>query len=117
MKSIRSVITGTGVFIPKQVKTNRDFTVHNFYSENQEPITQDPAIVVEKFRAITGISERRYTDESADTSDMAAIAAKAAIDDSGVDPETLDQIIVAHNFGNVQKHTIQTDIYPHWRHV
>ncbi|MEG9512137.1 hypothetical protein LZ318_00040, partial [Saccharopolyspora indica] len=30
----------------------------------------------------------------------------------GIDPETLDQIIVAHNFGNVIKHTIQTDILP-----
>jgi 3-oxoacyl-[acyl-carrier-protein] synthase-3 len=45
-------------------------------------------------------------------SDIATIAAQAAIEDSGVDPETLDQIIVAHNFGNVVKHTIQTDAVP-----
>jgi 3-oxoacyl-[acyl-carrier-protein] synthase-3 len=37
---------------------------------------------------------------------------KIAIAQSGIDPETLDQIIVAHNFGNVTKHTIQTDILP-----
>jgi 3-oxoacyl-[acyl-carrier-protein] synthase-3 len=45
-------------------------------------------------------------------SDIGAIAARAAIHDSGIDPETLDQLIVAHNFGNVVKHTIQTDAVP-----
>ena len=43
---------------------------------------------------------------------MATIAARRAIEDSGIDPETLDQIIVAHNFGNVLKNTIQTDALP-----
>ena len=43
---------------------------------------------------------------------MAAIAAQRAIEDAGCDPETIDQIIVAHNFGNVIKHTIQTDAMP-----
>jgi 3-oxoacyl-[acyl-carrier-protein] synthase-3 len=47
-----------------------------------------------------------------DSSDMAAIAAQRAIDDAGCDPETIDQIILAHNFGNVIKHTIQTDAMP-----
>lgn len=112
MPPIRAVITGTGVYIPHLVKTNRDFTVHNFYSEDHHPITQPPAIVVEKFRAITGICERRYTDEHVNTSDMAALAGHDAIADSGIDAETLDQLIVAHNFGDVQKHTIQTDIIP-----
>jgi 3-oxoacyl-[acyl-carrier-protein] synthase-3 len=46
------------------------------------------------------------------SSDMAVIAAKRAIEDSGIDAETLDQIILAHNFGNVVKHTIQTDVLP-----
>jgi 3-oxoacyl-[acyl-carrier-protein] synthase-3 len=43
---------------------------------------------------------------------MGLIAAKHAIDDAGIDPETIDQIIVAHNFGNVLKNTIQTDAVP-----
>jgi 3-oxoacyl-[acyl-carrier-protein] synthase-3 len=43
---------------------------------------------------------------------MAAIAAQRAIEDAGCDPETIDQIILAHNFGNVIKHTIQTDAMP-----
>lgn len=46
------------------------------------------------------------------TSDIATIAAKKAIEDAKIDPETLDYIIFAHNFGNVKKGAIQTDILP-----
>jgi 3-oxoacyl-[acyl-carrier-protein] synthase III len=112
MALIKSVITGTGSYIPTVIKTNRDFTVHNFYAENNTKIATDPQEVVEKFKQITGIEERRYADSDMDSSDMAAIAAQLAIEDARCDPETLDQIIVAHNFGNVIKHTIQTDVLP-----
>ncbi len=112
MQAISSVITGTGSFIPPEIKTNRDFAIHNFYAEDHKPIETAPEIIVEKFRQITGIEERRYAPANMDSSDMAAIAAKKAIDDAGCDPETIDQIIVAHNFGNVIKHTIQIDVLP-----
>ena len=112
MKLSRTVITGTGCYIPTEIKSNRDFTVHNFYAEDNEKITTDPAEVVEKFREITGIEERRYASTELNTSDIAIISAKKAIEDSGVDPETIDQVIMAHNFGNVLKHTIQTDVLP-----
>lgn len=46
------------------------------------------------------------------SSDLGAISAKLAIEDAGIDPETLDQIIVAQNFGDVKKGTIQTDNVP-----
>ena len=108
----RTVITGSGSYIPTEVVTNRDFTVHNFYAEDSVRIETAPQEVVEKFRQITGIAERRYTRADLNTSDIGAIAAKKAIEDSGIDPETLDQIIIAHNFGNVIKHTIQTDAVP-----
>jgi 3-oxoacyl-[acyl-carrier-protein] synthase-3 len=68
--------------------------------------------VVNKFKDITGIEERRYADEDVNASDMATLAAREAIANSGIDPETIDQVIVAHNFGNVLKHTIQTDVLP-----
>jgi 3-oxoacyl-[acyl-carrier-protein] synthase-3 len=108
----RTIITGTGSYIPTEVVSNRDFTVHNFYAEDHQRIETAPQEVVEKFRQITGIAERRYASPHLNASDIATIAAQAAIEDSGVDPETLDQIIVAHNFGNVVKHTIQTDAVP-----
>jgi 3-oxoacyl-[acyl-carrier-protein] synthase-3 len=109
---MKSVITGTGCYIPPQIKTNRDFTAHNFYGEDFLPIPQDPTVVVEKFKGITGIEERRYALPEINASDMATYAAKLAIESSKVNVEELDQIIVAHNFGNVVKHTIQTDVLP-----
>ena len=109
---IRTVITGTGSFIPPEVKTNRDFTAHNFYAEDSKPIETAPALVAEKFRQITGIEERRYAPSGMESSDLAAMAAMAAIQDAQCDPETIDQIIVAHNFGNVMKHSIQTEQLP-----
>jgi len=107
-----TVITGTGCYIPDFVKTNRDFTGHNFYAEDNTALDIESHIIVEKFKKITGIEERRYAPSYIESSDMAAIAAQKAIEDAGCDPETIDQIIVAHNFGNVTKHTIQTDAMP-----
>ncbi len=109
---MKTVITGSGCYIPPVIKTNRDFTVHDFYGENEDRITTPPQEVVDKFQEITGIEERRYAAEEMNSSDMAIMAAKAAIEDSGINPEELDQIILAHNFGNVIKHTIQTDVLP-----
>ncbi|MEO6611961.1 MAG: 3-oxoacyl-ACP synthase III family protein [Chitinophagaceae bacterium] len=110
--SVKTVITGTGCYIPGMVKSNRDFTVHNFYGEDNQRIDTAPQEVVDKFRDITGIDERRYADDEINASGMAIEAARLAIKDSGIDPEELDQIIVAQNFGDVMKHTIQTDTIP-----
>ncbi|MGB0425180.1 MAG: 3-oxoacyl-ACP synthase III family protein, partial [Flavobacteriales bacterium] len=68
--------------------------------------------IAEKFKAITGIQERRYVDDNLVASDIGAAAARLAIEDAGVDMETIDQVIVAHNFGDVKANTIQTDILP-----
>jgi 3-oxoacyl-[acyl-carrier-protein] synthase-3 len=108
----RSVITGTGAYIPPAIQTNNAFAQHIFYSDENKPLATPPQEVVEKFKQITGIAERRYTTDDLNASDIAAIAAQNAIEDSGIDPETLDQVIVAHNFGNVLKNTIQTDAVP-----
>jgi 3-oxoacyl-[acyl-carrier-protein] synthase-3 len=108
----RSVITGTGSFIPPDIKSNRDFTIHNFYSDQHNRIETAPQEVVDKFQAITGIAERRYAAPEMNCSGMAVMASRQAIEDSGIDPETIDQIIFAHNFGDVVKHSIQTDAVP-----
>ena len=107
-----TIITGTGSYIPSVVKTNQSFVNNSFYAENGELIATPNEEIVEKFKDITGIAERRYADANENTSDMATKAAILAIKDSGVDPETIDQIIVAHNFGNVLDGTIQTDAIP-----
>jgi len=112
MSNLKTVITGSGSYIPPSIKKNTDFTNHHFFTENGEAIETPSAEIVEKFKDITGIEERRYTSSDVNASDMATIAAKKAIEDAALDPETLDQIIVAHNFGNVLDKTIQTDVLP-----
>ena len=107
-----TIITGTGSYIPSIVKTNQSFVNNSFYAENGELIATPSEEIVEKFKDITGIAERRYADANENTSEMASKAAVLAIKDAGIDPETIDQIIVAHNFGNVLAGTIQTDAIP-----
>jgi 3-oxoacyl-[acyl-carrier-protein] synthase-3 len=108
----RSVITGTGSYIPTEIKTNAQFITQKFYTEEREAIKIDPGIIVEKFEKITGIAERRYASDGLNTSDIATIAAIEAIKHSGIDAESLDLIIIAQNFGDVVKHTIQSDAVP-----
>ena len=103
-------ITGSGCYIPTEVVTNSDFTKHVFLNDDGTPFPLPNEVITEKFYDITGIEERRYVTDNLLTSDIATIAAKKAIEKAGIDPETLDYIIFAHNFGNVKKGAIQTDI-------
>ena len=107
-----SVITGTGCYIPPVVIKNSDFVSGKFYTENNLPINVPMPDVIEKFRLITGIKERRYAPEDVSASHMAAQAAQLAIADAGIDAEKIDQIIVAHNYGDIQHLTVQTDTVP-----
>jgi 3-oxoacyl-[acyl-carrier-protein] synthase-3 len=88
------------------------FAENTFYGEDGELIKTPNAEIVEKFKDITGIYERRYAEENMNTSQMASKAAELAIQDAAIDRETIDQIIVAHNFGDVLPGTIQTDTIP-----
>jgi 3-oxoacyl-[acyl-carrier-protein] synthase-3 len=110
--SIRTVISGTGCYIPEVIKTNQDFIKQDFYADDAQLITTPSQEIVDKFQGITGIEERRYACDDMNSSDMATIAARLAIQESGIDPEELDQVILAQNFGNVIKNTIQTDVLP-----
>ncbi|WP_293890115.1 3-oxoacyl-ACP synthase III family protein [Flavobacterium sp.] len=105
-------ITGSGCYIPTEIVSNKDFAAHVFLNDDGTPFPHPNDIVAEKFLEITGIQERRYVTDDLQTSDIAFIAAKRAIEDSKIDPETLDYIIFAHNFGNVKKGAIQTDLVP-----
>lgn len=112
MNQIKTIITGTGSFIPSHVKLNRDFASDSFFDDHQAPITTATLEIIDKFQKITGINERRYAEDDQRASGMAAIAASRAIADAGIDAETIDQIIVAHNFGDVTKDSIQSDAVP-----
>ena len=68
--------------------------------------------IIKKFEQITSITERRYVTDDLVTSDIAFYAATDAIESSGIDKETLDYIIVAHNFGDVKANTGRSDFVP-----
>ena len=105
-------ITGTGSYIPKEITSNKDFENHDFYNEDGTSFTHQNDVIIEKFKAITGISERRYAQQKYSTSDIASFAAQKAIDYAKIDPETLDYIIVAHNYGDVKYGSNQSDTVP-----
>jgi len=94
-----SIITGTGSYIPTVNIDNTFFLGHTFYGadgKNEKSNTE----IVQKFKEITCIKERRYVTDDLNTSDIGAIAAERALE--GVDRETLDYIIVGHNFGRIE---------------
>jgi len=97
-----SKIIGTGCYIPNRIQKNEDFLESTFYNEKMEVFPTSNEIIIKKFKAITGIKERKYLDKDMVNSDMATIAAKKAIEDSKINAEELDYIIVAHNFGDVK---------------
>lgn len=107
-----SKITGVGNYIPSETITNLFFDNHVFMSQDGMHLKEDNASITSKLQKITGIEERRYAGSNQVTSDLAFIAAQAAIDDAGIDPETLDYIIFAHNFGDVKAGTVQSDTVP-----
>ena len=105
-------ITGSGSFIPENIEKNEDFHQHEFLNVDGSEINSPNEIIVEKFKDITGIVERRYADDKLTASDLGYLAAEKAIEDANIDREELDYIIVAHNFGDVKKDAIQSDILP-----
>ncbi|MFD1096849.1 3-oxoacyl-ACP synthase III family protein [Salegentibacter chungangensis] len=105
-------ITGTGSYIPNIIAKNDDFQKHEFLNVDGSGFPHDNKTTIAKFKAITGIEERRYLDNNLNTSDIAVIAGQKAIEDSGIDPETLDYIIVAHNYGDVKHSSLQSDTVP-----
>jgi len=105
-------IIGSGSCIPEAIQENSKFINNSFYNPDGSEIDTPNTEIIEKFEKITGIKERRYADNDLNTSDLGYIAAKKAIEDACIDPETIDYIIVAHNFGNVKYNTDEIDVFP-----
>ena len=97
----RSIITGSGAYIPDTIVRNNHFLSSVFHSENGAGQGKTLPEVVEKFSKITGIHERRYATNGLSASQMAAYAAELAIADSGISRNSIDQLILAHNFGDM----------------
>lgn len=96
-----SRITGTGSVIPELVVGNDAFGDRVFYDKSGAKLERPGREMAAKLEAITGIRERRYVPFDQDSRPLMTAAARLAIADSGIDPERLDGIIVAHNAGNM----------------
>lgn len=105
-------IIGTGSYIPEVVVKNEDFLNNIFFETYGKRLEKDNEEVIKKLYQITGIKERRYAREDQTNSMIATEAAKRAIEDSGIDPETLDYIIFAHNYGDVKFGDRHSDFVP-----
>jgi len=110
--NIYSVIKATGSYIPQNIVKNGDFINYDFYNSDGSIIDTPKEELIRKFKKITNISERRYIDNNTVTSDIAFFAAEDCLKSSGIDPETLDYIILAHNFGDVKYGDSRTDMVP-----
>ena len=105
-------IAGIGSYIPEKKVSNTDFGEHVFLNEDGSAFGYPNEVVIKKFKGITGIEHRRYAEDHLTSSDLAFFASQRAIENAGIDPETLDYIIFAHNFGDVKHGTSQSDMIP-----
>jgi len=105
-------ISGIGSYIPEIKIANTDFKNHVFLNDDGTPFGYENDVVIGKFKNITGIEERRYVLPEMVASDIAFLASEKAIAHAGIDKETIDYIILAHNFGDVKGHGLQSDTVP-----
>ncbi|AUH62974.1 beta-ketoacyl-ACP synthase III [Paracoccus zhejiangensis] len=78
----RAVIRGTGHYLPERV-------VENSWFEDKLDTTDD------WIRSRSGIERRHFAAEGQTTSDLAIRAAKAALENAGLQPDDIDAIVVA----------------------
>ena len=78
----RTIITGTGHFVPPRIVTNQDL---------EKLMDTSDAWIRER----SGIRERHHVDGGVGTSDLAVEAARRAIADAGVEPSSIDFVVAA----------------------
>jgi len=110
--SLKSAIIATGSYVPEIKINNEDFLTHTFYEKDGSAINKPIKTIVEKFKDITGIEARCYARPDQKASDLGFLAAQNALEQSNLDKETLDYIIVAHNFGDVAHNSNRVDLVP-----
>jgi 3-oxoacyl-[acyl-carrier-protein] synthase-3 len=108
---IKTRIIGTGSYLP-EVKIPNTYFLDSQFFENGTKISKSTQSVIDKFVSITGISERRYAHPHQKASDLGLLAARDAIQTASIDKETIDYIIVAHNFGDVIPHSNRVNMVP-----
>ncbi|MFK7903152.1 MAG: beta-ketoacyl-ACP synthase III [Nitratireductor sp.] len=84
---IRSVVIGTGAYSPAKVVTNKD--LESFVDTTDEWITQR-----------TGIKQRHIVEKDETTADLGEKAARAALQNAGIEVDQIDMIILATSTPN-----------------
>ena len=107
-----TTIVGSGSYIPEHRVPNADFMDHVFYDPDGVRLDKMNAVIIQQFEQITGIRERRYITDDLVTADIAFFAAREALAAAGMNGETLDQIIVAHNFGDISTPNPRSEMVP-----
>ena len=105
-------ITGTGSVIPSKVEQNKSFSNHLFFDSNGDSIKNSNEVIIEKFKSITGIEQRRYIEDNQTVTDIAIEAANKSIDNAKINRESIDYLIVAHNVGDITFESNQIDTLP-----
>ena len=91
---------------------NSAFLDHVFYDKKGKKIVKPTSEIIAKLEQISGIKGRRYVSDDMDTADLAVAAALKAIDDTGLSAESIDGILVAHNFGNLEPGSSHGNLLP-----
>lgn len=110
--NIHSIIAGTGSYIPTIIFRNKDFLKSEFYDADGKKYNKTNEEIIQKFKEITGIEERRYVSDEFVASDIAFFSARDALESSKIDKETLDYIIFAHNFGDIKLENRRSEFVP-----
>lgn len=112
-KKIYTRIIGTGSYLPNVIIKNSQFLKNDFFDiSSKKKIDKPNEEIIQKFQEITNIEERRYVAENQTTSDIAAYAVKDACKTASISEESLEFIIVAHNFGDIMNSNKRMDILP-----
>ena len=108
-----AIITKTGCYIPNFAVKNDEFLQNAFLDDKGNPFLKKNQEIIEKFSSITGIKERRYADKIHNTSDLATFAALKALEKTNnEEKESIDYIILAHNFGDTDFGSKQSGLMP-----
>lgn len=111
-KKVYSVIVGTGSCVPSRRVLNSEFLDKTFFDGSGERLKKGNQETIDKLAEITGIRERRYAAEDQLSSDLGFLAAEDALQSSGIDRESLDYIIVAHDVGDVHPGNVRSEMIP-----
>lgn len=82
MGVIRSVVSGTGAYLPENIITNKDL---------EKKVDTSDEWIIER----TGIRQRHIASDNEVTSDLAVNAAKKALENAKLSPDDIDLIVVA----------------------